>query len=149
LVGLGTCLSSDDEIGLALVHALSKEIDFPWNSLFLEAADAALVASSLLEWQQPVLLVDAADMGLDPGNCRFFSDKEASMILKTDSVSTHGLGLAEGLELARALGFDAPAAIFGIQPFDLSPKPGLTPEMKDRFPFLLAALRDAWLLCQT
>jgi hypothetical protein len=62
--------------------------------------------------------------------------------LKTSSVSTHGLGLAEGLELARTLGFNQPASIFGIQPFDLSPGQGLTPEMTSRFPLLLAALRE-------
>lgn len=147
MVGLGTRLSSDDEIGLALVQAFSQEIEFPDNCILLESADAAYVASSLLEWQYPVIFVDAADMGLDPGEYRFFSDKEASVTLKTDSVSTHGLGLAEGLEIARALGFDRPAAIFGIQPFDLSPRQGLTPEIKDRFPSLLSALKDAWMQC--
>jgi hydrogenase maturation protease len=144
VVGLGTRLSSDDEIGLALVQAFSLETEFPESCILLESADAAAVASELLEWQRPVILVDAADMGLVPGEYRVFSDKDASIILKDDSVSTHGLGLAEGLEIARALGFDRPAAIFGIQPFDFSPKQGLTPEMKDRFPSLLEALKDAW-----
>ena len=147
LAGLGTRLSGDDEIGLALVQAFSQETEFPEHCMLLESADAALVASSLLEWQQPVIFVDAADMGLVPGEYRFFSDKDASVTLKNDSVSTHGLGLAEGLEIARALGFDRSAAIFGIQPFDLSPRQGLTPEMKDRFPSLLAALKDAWMQC--
>jgi hydrogenase maturation protease len=100
-----------------------------------------------LGWHHPVIFVDAADMGLDTGEYRFFFDEAASVTLKTDSVSTHGLGLADGLEIARALGFDRPAAIFGIQPFDLSPRPGLTPEMKDRFPSLMTALRDAWMQC--
>ena len=148
LVGLGTRLSSDDEIGLALVQAFSQETEFPEHCMLLESADAALVASSLLEWQHPVIFVDAADMGLDPGEYRFFSDKDASVSVKNDSVSTHGLGLAEGLELARALGFDQPAAIFGIQPFDLSPRQGLTPEMQNRFPSLLKALKDAVMQCQ-
>jgi hydrogenase maturation protease len=147
MVGLGTSLSSDDEIGLALVQAFSQETEFSKHCILLESADAALVASALLEWQQPVLFVDAADMGLDPGEYRFFSDKDSAVTLKTDSVSTHGLGLAEGLELARALGFERPAAIFGIQPFDLSPRQGLTPEMKDRFPSLLKALKDAVMQC--
>ena len=147
LAGLGTRLSSDDEIGLALVQAFSQDTEFPEHCILLEGADTALVASSLLEWQHPVIFVDAADMGLDPGEYRFFSDKEASVTLKTDSVSTHGLGLAEGLEIARALGFDRPAAIFGIQPFDLSPRQGMVPEMKDRFPSLLEALKDAVMQC--
>jgi hydrogenase maturation protease len=143
IVGLGTYLGHDDVIGLALVQELSREMAFAERCVLLESADAATVASSLLEWQRPVILVDAADMGLAPGEYRSFSDRDASVILKTSSVSTHGLGLAEGLELARTLGFDRPAGIFGIQPFDLSPGQGLTPEMTSRFPLLLAALREA------
>jgi hydrogenase maturation protease len=143
IVGLGTRLNSDDEIGLALVQALSQETEFSEHCMLLEGADAATVASALLEWHRPVILVDAADMEIESGEFRLFSDKEALIAMKSSSVSTHGLGLAEGLELARALGFDQPAAIFGVQPFDLSPRPGLTPEMYHRFPLLLAELKKA------
>lgn len=142
VVGLGTQLSSDDKIGLALVRALSGESRFSARCVLLESADAATVASVLMEWRRPVILVDAADMGLAPGEYRFFSDKDVSVIVKTSSVTTHGLGLAEGLELARTLGFDSPVRVFGVQPFDLSPKQRLTPEMTARFPSLLEALRS-------
>lgn len=141
IVGLGTCLGSDDAIGLFLVQALSKEAEWTPHCRLLEGADAATIAASLLEWRRKVILVDAADMNLPPGEHRFFSDKDAAMILKTDSVSTHGLGLAEGLELARILGFDLPVFIFGIQPFDLTPGRELTPEMNAQFPSLLSALK--------
>jgi hydrogenase maturation protease len=145
IVGLGTFLSSDDEIGLALVQSLSQEITLAKHCVLLESADAATVASSLIEWQQPVILVDAADMGIDPGEYRCFADRDASVIMKSSSVSTHGLGLAEGLEIARVLGFDRQACIFGVQPFDLSPRKGMTPEMTARFPSLLKALKNAWM----
>jgi len=141
IVGLGTSLGSDDAIGLALVRALSEDAAWAAHCVLLESADAATIAASLIEWRHPVILVDAADMNLAPGAHRFFSDKDAAMILKTSSVSTHGLGLAEGLELARILGFDCPVFIFGIQPFDLSPGQTLTPEMTAQFPSLLSALK--------
>jgi hydrogenase maturation protease len=141
IVGLGTYLGSDDAIGLSLVQVLSEDAAWAAHCVLLESADAATIAASLIEWRHPVILVDAADMNLAPGTHRFFSDKDAAMILKTDSVSTHGLGLAEGLELARILGFDFPTFIFGIQPFDLSPGQGLTPEMNAQFPSLLSALK--------
>lgn len=143
VVGVGTPAGSDDEIGLALVRALSREEVYNRHCRLLEGADAAAVASSLLEWQQPVILVDAADMGLVTGAYRFFPDRIATMTLKNSSVSTHGLGLAEGLELARTLGFDHPIHIFGVQPFDLSPKQGLSREMLKLFPFLLDSLKNA------
>ena len=143
VVGMGTSASSDDEIGLDLVRALSAEREFALRCMLLEFVDAASVASALLEWQRPVILVDAADMGLTPGEYRFFADSNASMLLNTHSVSTHGLGLTEGLELARILGYDRSIRIFGIQPFDLSPKQGLTPEMSALVPSLLSALKNA------
>jgi hydrogenase maturation protease len=143
IVALGSYLGGDDAIGLALVESLSRDAAFAASCMLLESADAALVAASLLEWRRNVILVDAADMDLVAGEHRFFSDSDVSMILKTSSVSTHGLGLAEGLELARTLGFDRSVRIFGIQPFDLSPRQGLTPEMTARFPSLLSALRAA------
>ncbi|HSW38290.1 MAG TPA: hydrogenase maturation protease [Acidobacteriota bacterium] len=141
VVGLGTWLSSDDAVGLAMVSALSREREFHACCTLLENADAAEVASALIEWDCAVILVDAADMRLPPGACRFFLDRDASLIIKTSSVSTHGLGLAEGVELAKSLGFSRPVGIFGIQPFDLTPGHGLTPEMNARFPLLLDALR--------
>ncbi|MEJ2244511.1 MAG: hydrogenase maturation protease [Acidobacteriota bacterium] len=143
VVGVGTSASSDDEIGLALVRTLSREKEYNRHCRLLEYADAATLASSLLEWQQPVILVDAADMDLPPGQYRFFSDSDAAVTVKDSSVSTHGLGLAEGLELARRLGYDRPIRIFGVQPFDLSPKQGLTREMSELFPSLLDALKTA------
>jgi hydrogenase maturation protease len=143
VVGLGAFLSSDDGIGLALVRSLSQDAEFAGRCVLLDDADAATIASSILEWRRPLILVDAADMNLDPGEHRFFADRDASVILKNSSVSTHGLGLAEGLALARTLGFDQPVYIFGIQPFDLSPRQGLTSEMSARFPALLSALKNA------
>ena len=149
IVGLGTYLGRDDEIGLALVRELARDVEFAERCVLLDSADAATVASLLLEWLRPVILVDAANMDIAPGECRFFAGGDASIILKTSSVSTHGMGLAEGLELARTLGFDQSACIFGIQPFDLAPGQGLTPEMTARFPSLLDALREACSVTRT
>ena len=145
IVGLGAYISSDDEIGLALVRSLSQDSGFAKRCVLLESADAATVASSVIEWGRPLILVDAADMDLAPGEYRLFADGDASVILKTSSVSTHGMGLAEGLALARALGFDHPVYIFGIQPFNLSPRQGLSSEMSAQFPALLSALKKACL----
>lgn len=143
VIGVGTPAGSDDEIGLALVRALSLEAEYAGRCMLLEYADTAMVASSLLEWRKPAILVDAADMGVAPGEYRFFPDGNAAITLKDSSVSTHGLGLAEGLELARTLGYDRAIRIFGVQPFDISPRHGLTREMSELFPSLLAALKKA------
>ena len=143
IVGIGSRMSRDDAIGLRLVAALSEEERFSDRCTLLEDADMATVTLNLLEHGGPVILVDAADMGIDPGEFRLLDDSAAKLTCHADSVSTHGLGLSDSLGIARALGFDAPVKIFATQPFDLSPTPGLTPEMSRRFPGLLEALRKA------
>ena len=141
IVGVGSLGNGDDEIGLALVRALSQDAAWAARCVLWEGTDAAAVTSSLLESGRPILFVDAADMNLVPGEHRAFRDLDASLILKDSSVSIHGFGMAEGLQLARILGFDQPVRIFAVQPFDLCPRLGLTPEMAARFPSLLSSLR--------
>jgi hydrogenase maturation protease len=141
VVGIGSRAGRDDGVGLALVERLERNGRFPELTFLLwENADAATVAYNLLELETPVLLVDCADMGVKPGECRVFDERTASLNLRTDSVSTHGLGLAEALTLARSLGFEHHAHIFGVQPFDLNPGLKLSPEMEERFSGLCEAL---------
>jgi hydrogenase maturation protease len=143
IIGIGSRMSRDDAIGLRLVSALAREAGFRDRCTLLEDADMATVTLDLMDRGGPVVLVDAADMGLPPGAYRFFDDRAAKLTLRADSVSTHGLGLADSLGIARALGFSAPAKIFAAQPFDLSPAFGLSDAMNHRFSTLLDALRIA------
>jgi hydrogenase maturation protease len=144
VVGLGSRMGRDDGIGLSLVSDLAADDEaLGERCVLLEGADMATLALFLMEQASPVILVDAADMGMAPGAYRLFDEQEARLILRSDSVSTHGFGLAEGLGIARALGFEAPVRIFGAQPFDLSFEPGLTDEMAAQYPELLSALRRA------
>ncbi|MBF0137094.1 MAG: hydrogenase maturation protease [Magnetococcus sp. DMHC-1] len=141
VVGIGSRYGRDDAIGLALVEALPTISDqHRVTSLLWEDADALTLAHDLLELSGPVLIVDCADMGLESGAWRFFSWAAEEDQPHRSSISTHGLGMAEAIALARGLGFVHAVHVFGIQPFDLSPVPGLTPEMRERFPHVLAAL---------
>jgi hydrogenase maturation protease len=141
VVGIGSRAGRDDGVGLALVERLERNGRFPELSFLLwENADAATVAYNLLELETPVLLVDCADMGLAPGECRMFDQRNVSLNLRTDSISTHGLGLAEALTLARSLGFEQDAHVFGVQPFDLNPGLSLSSRMEERFDDLCDAL---------
>ncbi len=143
VIGIGTRTGTDDQIGLKLVEMVGcnagvSQMDFElW-----EGMDAAAVAGGLLDIRGPVIIVDAADMGATPGDCRFFDERRAALSIRIDSVSTHGMGLAEGLAVARELGFDQPLSIFAVQPFDLSPGLSLTAEMEQRLSALATVLRN-------
>ncbi len=143
VAGVGSYFAKDDEIGLALVKALQerpqpKGVEF----ILWEGVDGLSLAHDLLELSHPLLIVDCADMSLLPGHRRLFDSSQAALSLKLHNISTHGFGLPEALALARGLGFDGDVFIFGIQPFDLSPRAGLSPEMTKLFPLLLDELTE-------
>ena len=56
------------------------------------------------------------------------------------ALSTHGLGLIDALRIARELGCEQDVHFFGVQPFDLTPRRGLSASMQACFSDLLDAL---------
>lgn len=143
VAGIGSPVSCDDGVGLTLVRAWSENTRLPGVTACLwEDADALTLAYRLLESRQPVLIVDCADMGLESGCWRLFSEGNAVLNMQFRTLSSHGLGLAEALSIGRALGLSREVHLFGVQPFDLAPICGLSPEMKDCLPGLLEALQE-------
>ena len=143
VIGVGGRGSGDDAVGLELVERLAGRLVLDGLSFLLRPdADPLTLAQDLLELTAPVLIVDCADMGLQPGESRCFPAESASLRIRTDSTSTHGLGVAEAIAIADALGFDRPVTLFGVQPFDTSPDLRLSLPMETRLPRLLAALES-------
>ncbi|MDD3519524.1 MAG: hypothetical protein PHQ14_14340, partial [Chromatiales bacterium] len=87
--------------------------------------------------------VDCADMGIAAGEHRLFPATEARLACKARGLSTHGIGLADGLALAEALGRRGETWVFGVQPADTDLRDGLSPVLSHRLPALAAALADA------
>jgi hypothetical protein len=63
--------------------------------------------------------------------------------VKDSPVSVHGIGLAEGLELAARLGFARPVHLFAVQPADLAPGTRLSEPLAARVPALVTELEAA------
>ena len=147
VAGIGSRHSADDAIGLRLVESLPPDPGL--RRELWEDADALGLAHRLLECEDPVLIVDCADLGLAGGEWRCLSldgRSGARLIPRSRSISTHGLGLAEALDIARDLGMDAPVHVFGVQPFELrcglAALGELSEPMRERLPALRAALRE-------
>lgn len=138
VAGLGCRLRGDDAVGLALVAGFAPPPGV--ERCLWEDADALTLAHDLLELQAPVLLVDCARMGLKAGAWRCFRADEARLAMMAGVVSSHGPGLSEALALAKALGFDGAAHIFGVEPASLEYGAGLSPMMTARLPALRRAL---------
>jgi len=109
VVGIGQAAAGDDGVGLAVARALAAR-----GVAVRETADASLVLA-LLEAERDVVVVDAVVGGGAPGSVIRLDP--GALASGPTPLSSHGLGVAEALELARALyGTDVAArvAIVGV-----------------------------------
>ncbi len=129
VLGLGNPLRGDDGIGPRVVEALLRR-GLPESVEALDAGSAGLELLSLLDGPQRVIVVDAADVGLAPGQFVRFTPDEAHLFAAADTTSFHQAGLAEVLALARALDRPLPEiVIFGVQPASMEWGEGLSPAL--------------------
>ena len=117
ILAAGNPLRQDDGIGPALLEQLRLT---PYASR-LVLRDIGTDGFSLIDWvktAERVLLIDAANMGVPPGTVKLFGPSDVKLICNGDSLSTHGMGLAEVLTLIEELDGEMPQnlTILGIQP---------------------------------
>ena len=130
MLGLGNPFWGDDAAGLRVVELLRDEA-LPAGAEVREAGTPGLAL--LEEWRGfgRVFLVDAVDMGLKPGEWREFEASEARLVAGR-ALSAHGVGVAEAMELAKALGLPTPEVrVYGIQPGRVGPGEGLSPRVAE------------------
>jgi hydrogenase maturation protease len=98
-IGIGSLERGDDAIGRLIARRL-KARGLP-GVVELDGEVAALLES--FDGAEAVYIADAASFGAEPGTLRRFDAAEGELPAGLASFSTHGLGLAQGIELARAL----------------------------------------------
>jgi hydrogenase maturation protease len=113
VVGLGNALRGDDAVGLEVarrVRALLPDADV------IEASgEPAALLDALGDGAEEVAIGDAVWSGAAPGAVHRF-DAGAAALPLASGASTHGLGLAEAIELGRALGrLPARLVVYGIE----------------------------------
>ncbi len=124
VIGIGNPWRGDDGIGHAVVDALA---DTPG----LATAKSHGEPAELMElWQghDPVILVDAIVTGAAPGTLHRLDAREP--LPRGARYSSHGIGLAEAVELARSLGeLPGTLIVHGIEPACLEDGARLSPEI--------------------
>jgi hydrogenase maturation protease len=109
VVGIGQPAAGDDGVGLAVARALAAR-----GAPVRESADASIVLA-LLEAGRRVVIVDAVVGGGAPGTVLRLDP--GALASGPAPLSSHGIGVAEALELARTLYGEGAArgvAIVGI-----------------------------------
>ena len=124
ILGVGNSMRHDDGVGPASIQLLQKKPE-P-NVDYLDGGVDGLALIDVIQEYSKVIIIDAVNMGCDPGEIRTFSAKQAKIKIKNDALSTHGFGLAEVIGLLEKLGCKTEIKIIGIQPKDISFGEGLT-----------------------
>jgi len=141
ILGVGNPFRRDDGIGPAVIQRLQAE-----NCLEgIDLLDGGTDGFSLLEYikgYKHVLVIDAVDMGMTPGEMRMFSPDEAKLTIQTDALSTHGFGLAEVLGLMETLGIENNLQIIGIQVKDMRLGEGMSPEVSAKIEDILELIKE-------
>jgi hydrogenase maturation protease len=125
VIGVGNEFRRDDAVGLIAVRRLREH---GVNGEEHEG-DLATLAN---RWEQAdgVILIDAAKSGAPPGTVHRLDVSSAPLDRQLFKCSTHALGLADIIELSRALRtLPARVLVFGVEVRDVSAGIGLSLEV--------------------
>lgn len=130
LIGIGNRYAGDDGIAPTLLESICSGLSEHIELQLWEDKDALSISADLLDIHTPVIIVDCADMGLEAGAYRWFKASECQLSQHMESVSTHGFGFSDALQLAQTLGFEQPLYFFAIQPEQMEPGESLSPALQ-------------------
>ncbi len=140
IVGLGNPLRRDDGVGVRVAEMLAAQ-ELPDDVEIVAGGTPGLELVNVMEGWPRVILVDAAEIGREPGAFLRFTPEQVWLAEET-FLSVHDAGLREALLLAQVLGVLPPeVVIYGVQPASLDWGEGLSPEVEAALPDLTAAIR--------
>ncbi len=135
VIGLGNTLLTDEGVGIHLVKELSN-MPLPPGVDLMEGETAGVDLLSDILDSDRVVIIDAAMMGLEPGNARTFSSED----LKLSSnfyASLHDMALPEVLKLGTIISSLPPILIIGIEPKTVEPGVELSQAVESKMPVLI------------
>lgn len=118
-------------------------MDLPSQVEVLDGGTPGLETVLLLQGYERVIIVDAADMGLEPGQWRRFTPDTAELKTSENKLqgTLHAAGLAEALVLAAVLDvLPESLIIYGIQPGKIDWSEELTEPLQTAIPDLLNSI---------
>ncbi len=119
VLGIGNILLSDEGAGVHVVTYLKRHHCVPGVS-YLDGGtlsfSLAAAIGSVSEW----VVLDAAQLGLAPGEVRSFVGEDMDRFLGTNKRSVHEVGLVDLMDIARLTdSLPVHRALVGIQPAEL------------------------------
>ena len=128
IVGAGNAFRKDDGAGLATARRLRGAL--PGDIRVLAEGRRFRLAARRLAGRRRGRRHRCHLVGSEPGTIRRYDAHERPLPSVFSRSSTHSFGVAEAVELARALGrLPARVVVFGIEGRDFTPGEGLSPDV--------------------
>jgi hydrogenase maturation protease len=136
VIGIGNPMRGDDAAGVAVAERLRPRVP-----VGVEVISCSEEPSRLMEaWEgaDSVVLVDTVSSGAPPGTLHRFDADEEPVPARAFRSSTHAIGIAETIELARALGrLPRRVRIYGVEAGGFATGASLTPAVEAAVAFLV------------
>ncbi len=142
VLGVGNPFRRDDGIGPAAIARLQSETTLEGIDL-LDGGTDGLMLIEYIKGYEKVIVIDAVEMGMAPGEVKMFSPADAKLTIHADALSTHGFGLAEMLALSERLGITPDMNIIGIQAKDISFGEEMSPEVASKLEDVLELVKKS------
>ena len=140
ILGLGNLLQCDDGVGCRVAQALEQRA-LPADVDILDAGTPGVGLLNLMQDRQRVIIIDAAEMGLQPGEFRRFGAEDVQLTGAKERISLHRTGIVDTLALAQQLNIALPQIVFyGVQPSHIDWQDGLSQPVQAAMPQVIEAI---------
>ena len=129
VIGVGNRYRGDDRVGLVIAEEVRARISSGVAVVVCEEEPSRLID----DWQgaSTAIVVDAVASAHEPGTLRRFDASSEELPAEAFRSSTHAFGVAETIELARALGrLPERLVVYGVAGTDFRAGASLTPAVR-------------------
>jgi len=145
VIGVGNVLLRDEGVGVRVARTLealvgSGQIEVPPGSMIVDGGTLGLDLLPMIEDSRALVLVDAVDLGRQPGTVAVMRGPELRRTLARHA-TPHEVGVGDLLALARFAGSLPDAvSLAGIQPGEIAVGLALTEPAAAALPFAIEAV---------
>jgi hydrogenase maturation protease len=136
IISLGNELRGDDSIGPAVINKL-QSMDLPGSVKLIDAGSDAFTVLEHLIAKDPILLIDCAQMGKQPGEFLKSKIENSNINSFEKSISLHGFSFGEVFKMAEHFGQIPDCTIIGVEPKSIEFGQKLSEEVKQSLPSII------------
>lgn len=143
VLGIGNSLMNDDALGVSAVEQLNARYTFPEGVRVVDGGTLGLDLLPMLEGIKRLLIIDAIDMGGQPGDLFRLTGEEVPRAFAS-KLSVHQMGVQDLLAVAELQGHvPEKLVVWGVQPGSIAMEMRLTPAVAaSMVPLLEGVVRE-------